>query len=89
MFYCVEDSDGDIAYHTTDPNDPDLQHHLDKWSYFDPTVKHYDDIWEVRLPEPKNDYTLWSIHADEDQALTKLEVVRNMGHDYQPYLFKP
>ena len=21
MFYCVEDSDGDIAFHTTDPDD--------------------------------------------------------------------
>lgn len=78
MFYCVEDSDGDIAFHTTDPNDPDLQHHVDKWSYFDPKVVEYPEIWEVWLDEEDEDNkALYSIHSTAEGAMRKLDTFPN------------
>lgn len=70
MFYTVVDDAGAIYFYSTNPDNPDLQHHIDKWEHLGTHIVEYPQLWNVRVGE---DGTLWSTHQYKNDAEEKIK----------------
>lgn len=89
MWTIVIDRDNDICYHTQDDNDPDIQHHFEKYAYFDTRIEQVEEVWNVYIEEPDAKYSLYSSHLTEQEATSKVDSLQaNNEYGYVYYVEK-